>query len=82
MKGRYLLLGSGLAAALTLPLTANATNGYFAHGYGTAMPDPVRHLRDLRGVDHDRAHGAELREVVAPLHGEVVDPELEALLPF
>ena len=36
MKGRHLLLGSGLAAALALPLTASATNGYFAHGYGTA----------------------------------------------
>lgn len=36
MKGRHLLLGTGLAAALALPLTASATNGYFAHGYGTA----------------------------------------------
>jgi len=36
MMGRQLLLGAGLAAALALPLTASATNGYFAHGYGTA----------------------------------------------
>jgi long-chain fatty acid transport protein len=34
MKGRHLLLGTGLVAALALPLTASATNGYFAHGYG------------------------------------------------
>ena len=36
MKGRNLLLSAGFAAALALPLTASATNGYFSHGYGTA----------------------------------------------
>lgn len=36
MKGRQLIMGLGLAAGLTLPLAASATNGYFAHGYGTA----------------------------------------------
>jgi long-chain fatty acid transport protein len=36
MKGRQLIMGLGLAAGLALPLTASATNGYFAHGYGTA----------------------------------------------
>jgi long-chain fatty acid transport protein len=29
-------MGLGLAAGLALPLSASATNGYFAHGYGTA----------------------------------------------
>jgi len=36
MKGRQLIMGLGLAAGLALPLSASATNGYFAHGYGTA----------------------------------------------